>query len=290
MQEKLYPPEVIRWQLVSKKTASKQLRARSEPHYVYVLLRGPNLPFYVGKGTKGNGVARVFQHEAEARGDGKSYKLNIIRALWKRNLSVLYAFDGFHDDEVNALARERVLIQTIGRHDLNRGPLANLTDGGEGTSNPSAESREARRQTLYGTDSESSDRAIANRFFQQLTSVKSVSLKPASEFKAKPLTPNRIPRAFSERQAATLAASAIKNRVLLKGGARIPRRLLGNGIELVIENGAGGDILKSGMATLTSDSVPGNETFLVGTKAIDYIVSIVGRGTLEAAGVLEPEI
>jgi len=178
----------LRWDCLTRTEAASLLRTCMERHYVYVLLRSPGLPFYVGKGSVSKGVARVFQHEAEARTDAKSYKLNIIRVLARQKNALLYAFDGYFDDERMALARERHLIQSIGRHDLKTGPLANLTDGGEGESNPSEESREAHRQTLYGMDSGSLERQIANKFFQKVVAVRSVPIKPSTEFKAKPLS------------------------------------------------------------------------------------------------------
>jgi hypothetical protein len=53
--------------------------------------------------------------------DGTSPKIEIVLAL----------------DEAHALFLERCLIAVIGRKDLGKGPLLNLTDGGEGLANPS---------------------------------------------------------------------------------------------------------------------------------------------------------
>jgi hypothetical protein len=276
------------WQCLTRIEAAPLLKSRAERHYVYVLFRGRGLPFYVGKGTIGMGIPRIFQHEAEARTEAKSYKLNILRVLARRQVPVLYAFDSHFQDEKLALARERYLIQAIGRHDLKTGPLANLTDGGEGPSNPSEESREAHRQTLYGVESGSSERIIANRFYQKLTDVKSVPIKPADGFAAKALSSYPIPIGVTPRSAAALAASAIANRVLLKDGCRIPRRLILEGMEMVIENGAGGAILKSGLAELAPDSVAGREIFVLRAASVEYITSQIDRSLLEDAGVLEP--
>lgn len=269
------------------------MQSSRQLHYVYVLLRNNDIPFYVGKGTIGPGTPRLFQHEAEAQSHRKSYKTNIIRVLWRIKLNITYIVDSFFSEEQEAFARERVLICSIGRHDLKQGPLANLTDGGEGTSNPSEESKEMRRQTLYGSDSDSSERAIANRFFQRLCDdVRSVPVKPASEFEVRALKPIRKPvkepDGFTKRQAAALAASAIVNRVKLEDGCCIRRRFSIDGVELVIENGAGGRILKSGMATLAPGSTPGHEVFVLGRSAVEYISSVVDKATLEDAGIIEP--
>jgi hypothetical protein len=281
--------ESFTWECLSRNQAAALLRTPTERHYVYLLLREHGFPFYVGKGSINIGVHRLFQHEAEARTEAKSYKVNIIRAVWRRKAMLLYAFDSFYADEKKALARERYLIQKIGRHDLKAGPLANLTDGGEGFMNPSEESKEAHRQTLYGTDGNSSERAIANKFYQKLTSVRSVPIKPCTEFsKVRPLSWYPIPIGFTPRSAAALAASAIANRVLLQDGCRIPRRLRMGDTEMIIENGAGGAILRSKLAVLAQDSTPGNEIFVLNSSSVDYIVSHTDRGILEDAGVLEP--
>ncbi len=119
----------------------------SSGHYVYVVCREDGTPFYVGKGVQ----HRCFHHEAEARNtDRLTHKLNLLRAMQKRGESVRYCIESSFETEQQAHARERHLIALFGRHDLRRGPLTNQTDGGEGASNPSEESRERRRQSLWG--------------------------------------------------------------------------------------------------------------------------------------------
>ena len=109
------------------------------PFYLYVLCRPSGEPFYVGKGVK----LRVLQHESDARTTRMlSYKLNLIRSLHRQGQHIAYRIDSSFAEEAGALARERALIAEIGRHDLKLGPLTNQTDGGEGTSNPSEESRQ----------------------------------------------------------------------------------------------------------------------------------------------------
>jgi hypothetical protein len=256
------------------------------PFYVYVLRRPNGMPLYIGKGQG----QRLLYHEAEAKGFGKSYKLNIIRALWKAGEEVAYEIDAFFATEGEAHHRERALIELFGRHDLGRGPLANLTDGGEGASNPSVESRKKHRDTLYGTSGDGGDRSIVNRFFQKLTSVESVPIKPLIERKVEPVGPHPEPRKFSPRQAAALAGSAIANRIMLEANCRIPRRLVIDGVPSIIENGVARDLLKSGMADLAPDSTPRHEVFLLPAAAVDYIKASIGVRLLEDAGILEPVI
>jgi hypothetical protein len=65
-----------------------------------------------------------------------------------------------------------------------------------------------------------------------------------------PFSANRTMFGMSPRQAATLAASAIANRVMLQSGGQIPRRLKIAKVELVIENGVGRDMLSRALSEL----------------------------------------
>jgi hypothetical protein len=139
-----------------------------KPFYVYVLHRPDGTPFYVGKGIN----LRLLDHEAEARCTKTlTHKLNVIRSLYAKGQQVGYRIDSSFEEETDALARERCLIAEIGRHDLKRGSLTNQTDGGEGASNPSEESRQRRRESLWGDNAVDQERQIANRYFQKLTQV-----------------------------------------------------------------------------------------------------------------------
>jgi hypothetical protein len=259
--------------------------AVSRPHYVYILCRPDGTPFYVGKGVG----TRCFHHEAEARTTERlTHKLNVIRALKRRGETVRYCIESAFDSEAEAHARERYLIGLFGRHDQRRGPLTNQTDGGEGASNPSEESRERRRQSLWG-EAEDEERRVANRWFQTLCQVRSVPIKAlGGTFKAERLYANRTAFARSPRQAAALAASAIANRVVVELGAIIPRRMTVDGVAMAIENGVGRDILSSGMATI-ADATVGYETLALTADGYSSILETVGSNVLEDAGVLIPD-
>jgi len=79
-------------------------------------------PFYVGFGhgsrykSQNHKNAHVI-HSMNLLGDPESYTLLVFKS----------------NDSLKALEFEKILIAEIGRKDLNRGPLLNLTDGGEGT-------------------------------------------------------------------------------------------------------------------------------------------------------------
>lgn len=97
-----------------------------EDCYVYILYREDGVtPFYVGMGRRG----RWLHHERDAK-RGRSRKDNIICRMRERGISVpkkKYA-EGLTRQQAALLEIE--LIAKIGRHP--KGPLANLTDGGEG--------------------------------------------------------------------------------------------------------------------------------------------------------------
>ena len=258
----------------------------SKPFYVYILHRPDGTPFYVGKGVGD----RVLQHEAEARNTKRlTHKLNVIRSIHRKRASVLYYLDSFFDEETAAHARERNLIFSIGRHDLKNGPLTNQTDGGEGTSNPSEESRQRRRDSLWGADAEDPERQIANQYFQKLTPVHSVPIKPAKSFKrADGLWKNDETIGMRPRQAGALIASAIENRVMLEPGALIPRRLMVKDIEYIIENGVGRDMMSNGMITL-ADNTHTYEVLRLSDEGFKYIIATFDPSGLIDAGVLSPE-
>lgn len=86
---------------------------RQDAHYVYILRRPDGRPFYVGKGVGG----RVFHHENEARHPNNrtsnSYKLNVIRSIWRGAAAVSYEIDFLTDDPMAAYDRESALISAL---------------------------------------------------------------------------------------------------------------------------------------------------------------------------------
>jgi len=255
--------------------------SKSPPFYIYVLCRPDGSPFYVGKGIK----YRALDHEAEARNTKRlTHKLNVIRHVHKGGVGVGYYLDSFFDDENECLARERELIAIIGRHDLKIGPLTNQTDGGEGTSNPSEESRQRRRDTLWGDGGDDPDRAKINHWFQKICSVESVPIKPVGKYKVEGVWRNRASLSMMKRQAGALAASAIANQIMLEIGSKIPRRMTVDGAEFIIENGVARDTLSSDMSLLV-DKKEGHEVLELTKLGFEFILSSIDINLLIDAGI-----
>ncbi len=84
-------------------------------------------PFYVGKG-KGS-------RKYSSTKDKRNYlKRNVINKIEKQNLNPIIITQVCNLCEKEAFEIEEKIINLIGRKNLNKGPLCNLTNGGEGTS------------------------------------------------------------------------------------------------------------------------------------------------------------
>jgi len=133
----------------------------SEVFYVYVLLdprtdekyeyedyKFEYCPFYVGFGREKRSSqhtkivkARILNEDKKFFLTGNRLKKNIIKRILEfgREPVECIISSGLKHKEANSLERE--LIALIGRRDQKTGTLTNLTDGGEGQLNPSAETK-----------------------------------------------------------------------------------------------------------------------------------------------------
>lgn len=88
-------------------------------------------PFYIGKGFDDRFNVHL---NMAIKTEKNSYKLNKIRAIIKESLDPMIVMVHKDLEETYALQLEISLISLIGRHDLKKGPLTNLTNGGDGIS------------------------------------------------------------------------------------------------------------------------------------------------------------
>ena len=99
--------------------------------YTYAYLREDRTPYYIGKGQG----KRIYQ--IDGKPCNKPPKNRII--FLKRNLT-----------EEDAFRHEVYMISVFGRKDLGTGILHNRSDGGEGPSNPSKETRKKMSEAKRG--------------------------------------------------------------------------------------------------------------------------------------------
>jgi hypothetical protein len=255
-------------------------------HYVYILKRPDGRPFYVGKGVGD----RVFSHENEARhpNDWRSnaYKLNVIRAIWRSSQSIIYEIHHITDDEPEAYARESLLIEFFKRlHE--GGPLTNLAPGGGSTSGMAPLSRERHSATLGGVPDDNPERATLNGFVLGIARMKSVVIKPISQFTPRPT--QRYPgksMGLTLRQAAALVASAAVNGITMDDACEVPRRLQVEDVQGYIENGVSCDILTSGTASVIPAGDPANERFLLTAEQSRKVIGHIGLRKCADLGVV----
>ena len=117
--------------LTSLKEATK-LIGNSDDYYVYIIWKmytETPIPFYVGKGH----WQRLIKHEMKSDENNNVYKTNIIKKHKRLGINCCYTIINLFKDEEEALIKEKELISLIGRADLKQGPLANKTEGGDGT-------------------------------------------------------------------------------------------------------------------------------------------------------------
>lgn len=107
------------------------LDTRKKGDYTYLNYNLDHEPFYIGKGKDD----RMLFHLFESRLDKNNLKNNIIKKIIKEtgdNPMIIKLEENISEEDAHKLEIE--LISIIGRRDLKKGPLANLTDGGEGMS------------------------------------------------------------------------------------------------------------------------------------------------------------
>lgn len=265
----------------------KAFLAGQPAHYVYILRRPDGRPFYVGKGYG----PRVFQHENEARHPNNrlsnAYKLNVIRSIWRSGFKPTYEIDLITASPEEAYAREAALIGLYRRlHE--GGPLTNLAAGGGSTAGPAPSSGERHSATLGGIPDDDPERATLNGFVLSIAHMRSVVLKPA-RFTTRPTIryPSKSMK-LSERQAVAVIASAAANGIDMSGACRVPRRVVVDAVEGVVENGVACDLLTSNAVSVEGAVNPADEHFVLSAQQTVAIVGLLGQRKCVDLGVLPP--
>lgn len=111
--------------------------------YIYALFRESGIPFYIGKGCNRRIDIHLHAHPSD-----NSRKRAIIVSMRKNGKDVPRAKLAEGLTEEDAFRMETAFIKAIGR--APDGPLVNHSDGGEGPSNPSAETRLKMRMAKLG--------------------------------------------------------------------------------------------------------------------------------------------
>lgn len=106
------------------------LDPRKSGLFIYDEYRFNYEPFYIGKGCN----KRCDEHLRESSLKEKSFKNNKINKLLKLGLEPIILKVSENLFEIDAFELEIKIIKKIGRFNLNKGPLTNLTDGGDGIS------------------------------------------------------------------------------------------------------------------------------------------------------------
>jgi rubrerythrin len=141
------------------------LDPRKPGPFCYGKLKFDFEPFYVGKGTG----KRCERHVTSAVRDplsGNRHKKNKILNILRSGLDVVVHKGQNLYDEAGAHLVERKLIALIGRKDLKKGPLTNLTDGGEGSVNVAQVVRDtigSKNSQAYHSKSAKEKRAFARK-------------------------------------------------------------------------------------------------------------------------------
>lgn len=104
------------------------LDPRKQGKYVFGEYEFDYEPFYVGKGCKN----RCFKHLHHSAQIYNSHKGNKIKKILNFGLSPIIVKHTTGLTETDAYIIESRMIKQIGRHNLNTGPLTNLSDGGKG--------------------------------------------------------------------------------------------------------------------------------------------------------------
>ena len=128
------------------------------PYYIYRHIRtDTNDVFYIGKGKNRRNKYDYERAHCKTHSRNKLWK-NIVKKCGDYKVEIMMEFDN-HDA---CVAKEKEMIELYGRRNLSLGPLANLTDGGDGSCGiiVSPELRKKRSENAKGQRSKAWTEAI----------------------------------------------------------------------------------------------------------------------------------
>ncbi|MDR5729618.1 MAG: GIY-YIG nuclease family protein [Terriglobia bacterium] len=197
-----------------------------------------------------------------------------------------YEIDSVFETAAEAYAREAALILAFKRLQEG-GPLTNLAPGGGTDAGISPISKEKHRVSLGGIPDDDPELATINQYLLSIGDPRSICVKVAKRFKARPTQPYPDKKiGQSPRQAYALTASAAANSIMLEPGCFIPRLFSVDGVEGIVENGVCCDFVTSGMAELVPHADPRLERFTLNSKQISIVEEFVGSEKLRDLGLV----
>ena len=126
------------------------LDPRKQGQYIYEDLKFDYEPFYVGKGSGQRKEDHIKKLHYKDKSSKNRHKVNKIKKILEIGLCpiILCIYEGLSESE--SFAMEISTINKIGRNDYKKGPLCNMTNGGDGLRNPSVETRLKLSHALKG--------------------------------------------------------------------------------------------------------------------------------------------
>lgn len=166
-------------------------------NYVYLDPSRSNEPIYVGKGTRG----RAYYHMR--RKDMHPF-VQRLQLMLKMGINPIIEFPFKDISSEEAVINEKHLIRVIGRKDLLKGPLLNLTDGGEGNVGAICSEEHKRKLSIAHTGKKASEETRAKmrdaRFNMSAENKKKITDGSSRRHKGVPKTKEQIAKTITTRR------------------------------------------------------------------------------------------
>lgn len=198
------------------------LDTRKQGKYIYDSLQFDYEPFYIGQGIK-------YRCTNGLKYGGSYYKKNKINKIIEDGFipKVIKLYENLEYDL--AIKLEIETISKIGRNDLGKGPLVNLTDGGEGTTNMSESARKSRGEKRIGKkhseESKEKMRLSKKEYFDAGNTTWNKDREWTKEERLKLTNKSNTEKTFSDSHRNKLSANA-KKQILNGKSIIVPKVIL----------------------------------------------------------------